>query len=269
MLGPIAQNFRGYDSMTSISSRRAEIVAHRGASGYAPETTLEAYRLALAMDADYVEMDIHMLRDGTLVAIHDPEVDRTTNGKGKISELTLAELKALDAGSWFNHAHPEKACPEYIGLKVPTVQEVLDLIKDSAAGCYIEIKDPERYPPNLEAELLTLVYKNGLEKRTRILSFHAPSIGKVKALDASIPTALLISRHSKNPVEDTFRVTADELAIRHGLATARIVNAAHEKGLSLAVWTVDREQEMKRMMRIGADRIITNYPDRLRRLVEG
>ena len=213
-------------------------------------------------------MDIHMLRDGTLVAIHDPDVDRTTNGKGKLSELTLAELKTLDAGSWFNLAHPEKACPEYIGLKVPTVQEVMDLVKDSAAGCYIEIKDPERYPPNLEAELLTLVYKNGLERRTRILSFSAPSIGKVKALDASIPTALLISRRSKSPVEDTLRVPADELAIRHGLATARIVNAAHEKGLSLAVWTVDREQDMKRMMRIGADRLITNYPDRLRRLVE-
>jgi glycerophosphoryl diester phosphodiesterase len=221
------------------------------------------------MDADYVEMDIHMLRDGTLVAIHDPDVDRTTNGKGKISELTLAELKTLDAGSWFNHAHPEKARPEYARLEVPTVQEVMDVIKESAAGCYIEIKDPERYPSTLEAELLTLVYKNGLEKRTRILSFSAPSIGKIKALDASIPTALLVSRRSKNPVEDTLGVPADELAIRHGLATARIANAAHEKGLSLAVWTVDREQDMKRMIRIGADRLITNYPDRLRRLTEG
>lgn len=266
MFGPIAQNFRGDNSMASISSRRAEIVAHRGASGDAPETTLAAYRLALAMGADHVEMDIHMLRDGTLVAIHDPDVDRTTNGKGQISELTLAELKTLDAGSWFNQVHPEKARPEYVGLKVPTVQEVMDLVKESAMGCYIEIKDPERYPPNLEAELLTLVYKNGLEKRTRILSFNARSIGKVKALDASIPTALLISGRSKSPVEDTLRVSANELAIRHGLATAQIVDAAHEKGLSLAVWTVDREQDMKRMMRIGADCLITNYPDRLRRV---
>jgi glycerophosphoryl diester phosphodiesterase len=269
MLGPIAQNFPGHNSMTSFLGRRAEIVAHRGASGYAPETTLEAYRLALAMGADYVEMDIHMLGDGTLVAIHDPDVDRTTNGKGKISELSLAQLKTLDAGSWFNHAHPERARPEYIGLEIPTVQEVMSLIKDSAAGCYVEIKDPDRYPPRLEAELLTLVYKNGLEKRTRILSFSAQSIRKVKELDASIPTALLISRRSKDPVEDALRVPANELAIRHGLATARLVYAAHEKELSLAVWTVDREQDMLRIMRTGADRIITNYPDRLRRLMDG
>jgi glycerophosphoryl diester phosphodiesterase len=228
---------------------------------------MEAYRLALAMGADYVEMDIHMLRDGTLVAIHDPDVDRTTNGTGRIAELALAELKTLDAGNWFNQAYPEKARPEYAGLTVPSVQEVMDLIKPSRAGLYIEIKDPGRYPPGLEAELLALIHRNGLEKRTRILSFSKSSIGKVKTMDPSIPTALLVSRRCKNPVQDALRIPADELAIRHALANSRMVYAAHANGLSLSVWTVDHEKDMKRMLHIGADRIITNYPDRLRRLM--
>jgi len=92
---------------------------------------MEAYRLALEMKADFVEMDIHMLRDGVLVAIHDPDVKRTTNGKGLLCELTLAELKALDAGSWFNRTYPRKARREYVGLKVPTLEEVIDFVKGS------------------------------------------------------------------------------------------------------------------------------------------
>jgi glycerophosphoryl diester phosphodiesterase len=243
--------------------QKVQVVAHRGASGYAPETTLESYRLALKMNVDYVEMDIHMLRDGTLVAIHDPDVKRTTDGKGQISELTLTALKTFDAGSWFNRAHPRKARPEFIGLRVPTLQEIFDLIRQSSVGCYIEIKDPDRYPPELESSLLSLLQKNRMEKRSQIISFSAQSIAKVKALDSSIQTGLLISRRRKDPVGDALAVFADELAIRHGIADASVVDAAHEKGLSVSVWTVDLESDMKRMIAIGVDRIITNYPDRL------
>ncbi len=253
--------------MSSNPAGRVQIVAHRGASGYAPEATLEAYRRALEMQADFVELDIHRLVDGTLVAIHDPDVKRTTNGKGKISELSLPQLKALDAGSWFNRAYPDKARPEYAGLKIPTLQEVIDLVKESPVGFYLEIKHPERYPPELESELLAMIYRNGMEKRTRVISFSARSIGKIKMLDSSIQTGLLISRRGKNPVRATLRVQADELAIRHDLASAAIVGAAHETGLSVSVWTVDRESDLKQMIRMGVDRVITNYPDRLKNLL--
>ena len=246
---------------------KIQVVAHRGASGYAPETTLEAYRLALETGVDFVEMDVHMLRDGTPVAIHDADVKRTTNGKGRISELTLAELKTLDAGSWFNRAYPQKARPEYIGLKVPTLEEVLKLTGGSSAGCYIEIKDPERYPPELESSVLSLVRKSRMEKRSRVISFSPTSIKKIKALDPSIQTGLLVSRRLGDPVRATIDVSADELAIRHDLVNAATVGSAHDKGLSVSVWTVDREQDMERMIRMGVDRITTDYPDLLLRLL--
>jgi glycerophosphoryl diester phosphodiesterase len=246
---------------------RIQAVGHRGASGYAPETTLEAYRLAIQMGVDFVETDVHRLRDGILVAIHDADVKRTTNGKGWIADLTLAELKSLDAGSWFNRAFPEKARPEYAGLRVPTLQEVIDLVKESSAGLFIEIKDPERYPPDLESSLLSLVRNNQMEKRTRFLSFSAQSIRKIKELDASIPTVFLISRPDKNSVRATLEIPADELGIRYNNATPAIVDEAHKHGLLISVWTVDKEEDMQRMLGLGVDRITTNYPDRLIRLL--
>jgi len=228
---------------------------------------MEAYRLALEMKADFVEMDIHMLRDGVLVAIHDPDVKRTTNGKGLLCELTLAELKALDAGSWFNRTYPRKARREYVGLKVPTLEEVIDFVKGSPAGCYIEIKDPERYPPELESTLLSVIHNRQMEKRSRIISFSAQSIGKIKTLDSSIQTGLLIAGHRKDAVRAAREIRADELAIRYNLATDVIVDSAHVNGLTVSVWTVDRESDMERMIKLGVDCIITNYPDRLQRLL--
>jgi len=253
--------------MRLTQRRTIQVVAHRGASGHAPETTMEAYRLALDMGADSVEADIHRLGDGTLVAMHDPDVRRTTNGSGKLSDLTLAELKTLDAGSWFNKRYPEKANPMFAGLTVPTLREILELLRESAAGCCIEIKDPERYPPTLESELISLVYECGMERRVRMLSFSAQSIRKIKMLDRSIPTALLISKREKDPVDTAANVPADELAIRHDLLTETIVHAARDHGISLAAWTADREKDMLRLIAQGVDRIITNYPDRLLRLL--
>jgi len=246
---------------------KTEVVGHRGASGHAPETTLAAYRTAIQMGVDAVEVDVHRLRDGTLVAIHDANLKRTTNGRGCIGDLTLAELKALDAGSWFNARFPRKARPEFAGLKVPTRQEIIDLMKSSSAELFIEIKDPERYAPDFELSLLALVQKNRMEPRTRFLSFHAQSLRKIKQLQASIPTVLLISRCGKDPVKAATDIPADELGIRFECLTPSMVENARRKGLRVSVWTVDAEKDMRRMLKMGVDRIITDYPDRLLRLL--
>ena len=240
-----------------------DVVGHRGASGYAPETTMESYRRAIRMGADWVEADVHQLRDGTLAAIHDADLKRTTNGKGWVGDLTLAELKALDAGSWFNKAFPDKARPEYIGLCVPTLQEIIDLVAESSAGLFIEIKDPERYAPDLESLLLATVRRSGMEKRTRFLSFSAQSLRKIKEFDDAIPTVFLISKPGRNPVKDTVEVPADELGIQYRSLTAEMVEAAHKQGVPVSVWTVDDRKDMLRMIEMGVDRITTNYPDRL------
>jgi len=247
---------------------RIQVVGHRGASGYVPETTLEAYRRAIEMGVDFVETDVHRLRDGTLVAIHDADLKRTTNGKGWVGDLALAELKALDAGSWFNNAYPEKARPEYAGLQVPTLQEVIDLVKKSRAGLFIEIKDPERYQPDLESSLLSLVRGNHMEKRARFLSFSAQSLCKIKELDASIPTMLLISKPRENPVKAAVDIAADELGLLYEYATPAIVNEARNQGLRISVWTVDKQEDMRRMIELGVDSITTNYPDKLIQLLQ-
>jgi glycerophosphoryl diester phosphodiesterase len=246
----------------SGSAKMPKVIAHRGASGYAPETTLEAYRL------DGVEMDVHRLHDGVIVAIHDADVRRTTNGRGQISELTLKELKTLDAGSWFNNTFPKKAQPNYAGLRIPTLQEIIDLIRESPVELYIEIKDPERYQPDFESSLLSVVRSNQLGKRARFLSFNSQSIKKIKALDPGMRTALLVSGDVRNPVQAASRILAGELAIRHTLATAAIVDAAHADGLSVSVWTVNRESDLRRAVCLGVDCIITNYPDRLNRILK-
>jgi glycerophosphoryl diester phosphodiesterase len=242
---------------------RIQSIGHRGASGYAPETTLESYSIAIGMGVDFVETDIHMLRDGTIVAIHDAGLERTTNGKGWVGDLNLAELKSLDAGSWFNRTYPDKAQPEYVGLKVPTLEEVVDLVKASTAGLFVEIKDPERYSPDLESLLLSLIRKNQMETRTRFISFSAPSLLKIKQLGASIPTVLLIAKPERDPVLAALEAAVDELGLLYLYATPEIVDRAHRCGLLINVWTVDQQEDMKRMIELGVDRITTNYPDRL------
>lgn len=250
-----------------FSEGSIQILAHRGASGHAPETTLASYRLALTMKVDFLELDVQMSSDGQLVAIHDTLLDRTTDAKGAVGEMTLQELKALDAGSWFNRSFPEKARPEFAGEKIPTLQEIIDLARDSSARLYIETKNPELYPPEFEAKLIELIRRNGFSNRVVIQSFNARSIEKVKELDPSFLTALLVSDKEIDPVEATARSGAGELAINFKLLTSEVVRRAREKGLAVTVWTVNEEQDLKRMIELGVNRIITDYPDRLARIL--
>ena len=224
--------------------------------------------MALQLGVDGIEIDVHRLQDGTIVAIHDPDVKRTTNGKGNLADLTLEELKALDAGSWFNRAYPEKARPEYVGLKVPTLEEIINLTQKSAAELYIEIKDPERYPPDLELSLLSIVCNNGVHQRTRFLSFNAPAIHRIKQHNPSMKTALIISNRGGNPIQKALQVMADEIAVRYNLATQALIDAAHKNRLSVSVWTVNDQADMQRMITWGVDGIISNYPDRLNLLLD-
>ena len=254
--------------IAGILSANLDVIAHRGASGYAPETTLASYRLALQMKVDYLELDLQMSADGELIAIHDTLVDRTTNSKGAVGEKTLAELKALDAGSWFNRVFPDKARSEYAGEKIPTLEEIIELTKPTTAGLYIELKSPELYPADFEARLLSILRRHKFEKRVLVQSFNARSIEKMKSLDAGIRTALLVSNQSIDPIEATLKVQANELAISYELLTPDIVKRARDKGLAITVWTVDEVDAMKRMIELGVDRIITNYPDRLQTLLK-
>jgi glycerophosphoryl diester phosphodiesterase len=245
-----------------------EVVAHRGASGSAPETTLAAYRLALALDADFLELDVQMSRDGEIVAIHDARVDRTSDGQGAVAELTLGEIRGLDAGSWFNRDHPDRARPEFAGERVPTLQEIIDLTRPTRAGLYVEIKQPELYPAEFEGRVLEVLGRNGFEHRVVVQTFDPRSLAKVRALAPALRTALLADGLEPDPVATTSRLGSRELALDHGLLTREVAGRVRAAGLALTVWTVDAESDLERMIDLGVDRIITNHPERLIRLLD-
>src|SRR5829696_7875139 len=171
-------------------------IGHRGASGFAPEHTIPAYDLALELGADYIEQDLQMTRDGVLVALHDDTLDRTARGlkgncTGPVIEKTLKQIKTCDVGTWFNETYPQYAKPEYVGLKIPTLEEIFQRY-GTGVNYYIETKNPES-APGMEGELLRPMEKYGLTNpavakwQVLIQSFSPASLQKVHALDPSLP----------------------------------------------------------------------------------
>ncbi len=243
-------------------------VAHRGASGVAPEHTFPAYDLALALGADYLEQDVHMTRDGVLVVLHDATLDRTTSCSAFVADLTLGELQALDAGSWFNGAYPARARPEYAGLRIPTLEEVFRRY-GTGARYYVETKDPELYP-GMEEELLRLVYACGLHGRALIQSFSVQSLQKTHALDPAIPLIRLHPEVGAPAIAETLPETACYAAgigPRHTDVDEALVKAAHDLQLAVHPHTVDAIHGMRALGELGVDGVFTNYPGRLARVL--
>jgi glycerophosphoryl diester phosphodiesterase len=173
------------------------VVAHRGVSGLAPEHTFASYDLVKENKGDFIEVDLQMTKDGQLIAMHDERVDRTTNGTGAVADKTLAEIKQLDAGSWFNQKNPEKAKEEYVGEKIPTLEEIFQRY-GTDARYYIETKSPEVYP-GMEQKLVKLIEKykldgtNARSSKVLIQSFSKESLLITKKLDPKLPLVQLLS----------------------------------------------------------------------------
>jgi len=132
-------------------------IAHRGASAWAPENTMASFRLALNMGADGFELDVQLTSDDQVVVIHDSSVDRTTNGTGRIAQLSFSQLRQLDAGSWFNSAKPRRAKPGYVGERIPLLTEVLDLAKQHNITTYVELKFARDSRAGLEERVVKLI----------------------------------------------------------------------------------------------------------------
>jgi len=217
---------------------------------------MAAFRLALELKVDGIELDVHMSRDGSIVVIHDSTVDRTTNGKGRIGAMTLEELRSLDAGSWFN--------AEYAGERIPTLDEVMALVQ-GRARLFIEMKDPDLYPDSLESELLSLVRRHRMQDRVFFLSFNRQALKRMRDLDAEVPIALLISNLRRDPLKAARLLQASGLAVQHRRLTKALAQKALDSDLALIAWTVDDPKDMARVLKAGATAIITNYPDRFAR----
>src|SRR4030065_618296 len=169
--------------------RHVEVHAHRGGAGLAPENTLAAFRKALELGVDALEMDLHVTRDGVVVIIHDETLDRTTDGRGDVGDLNLEAVKRSDAG--------DKFAPAFRGERVPTLREVIDLVKANGNGRVrldLELKyhqDRPGRPEDFEERVLEILRGPGFAERVNVISFHHPSLTKVKALEPKIRTGLL------------------------------------------------------------------------------
>ncbi|MEI2358441.1 glycerophosphodiester phosphodiesterase [Mesobacillus zeae] len=245
------------------------IIAHRGASGYAPEHTIESYKLAHEMGADYIEIDLQMTKDGQLVAMHDEKVNRTTNGKGYVKDYTLKELKKLDAGSWFNKKYPEHSNPKYADLTIPTLKEILETF-GSKANYYIETKHPKDHP-GMEKELIKLLGEYGLlngdlsKGEVVIQSFSSDSLTNIHKLNKDIPLIQLqhLKKSKKVTKEDLAEIKTYAVGVgpKFSRMTKSYVKKVKEAGLFLHPYTVNEKEPAQSLQKMGANGVITNFAD--------
>jgi len=217
-------------------------IGHRGARAYEPENTLRSFKKALELGVDAVEFDVRGTKDGGIVVIHDAEVDRTTNGKGLVSELTLEEIEQLVT---------EK------GEKIPTLEEALDFL-DKKAKILIELKET-----GLEKKVLSLIHEKGLENDVIIVSFHEEALRKVRELNDDVETGLIYVRH-KNPIKAALELRAKYLLPLYRFTHASNVQKAHENGLKVIVWTINEREEVSGHVKKGVDGIASDTPDILK-----
>jgi glycerophosphoryl diester phosphodiesterase len=223
-------------------------IGHRGAMGHEPENTLRSVRKALRLGVDWVEIDVQRVED-QLVVFHDERLDRTTNGRGLLAEKSFEELRRLDAGR---------------GERIPTLEEVFEAIGDSV-GLNIELKGPDTAEPTVRR-----IHARDFDyKRLLVSSFDIDQLRRVHELDREIPIAGLYSKPSKEALR-----TATELgflAVNTSLRyiTAEFVKAAHEQGLLVLIYTVNKPVDIARMIEIGVDGVFSDYPDRVLRARRG
>ena len=239
------------------------ILAHRGASAEAPENTLAAFRLALEQGADGFELDVHRTRDGHLVVCHDETVDRTTDGTGAIGAMTLAELKRLDAGRWFDE--------RFAGERIPTLDEVWALAEE-AGGLRllnVEVKLGFAAYPGIEEALVEWIESRGLEERVVVSSFNHFSLLRLHQLAQKLRTGILYMAAWVEPWLGAHRVGARSLHPYHPTLVPPLVEAAHQQGLEVYPFTVDEPRRMEELAKMGVDGLITNRPGLARSVVDG
>jgi glycerophosphoryl diester phosphodiesterase len=238
--------------------------AHRGASYEAPGNTLAAFLLAAELGADGIELDVQLSRDGEIVVMHDSTLEATTNGHGPVSSQTLAELKRLDAGSWFD--------PAFARQQIPTLQEVVEAVGHHLL-LNIELKTAQRLGDDgLAAAVVRLLEENHLLDRVVISSFNPFAVRRVRERNPWIAVGLLYGPGMpfllRRPWMRRF-VHPDALHPHYTSVHARYVAWAHKKGYRVHTWTVDEPKDMERLTQAGTDLIITNRPDLLREVVDG
>lgn len=236
--------------------KKTLLMAHRGFSGRFPENTRRAFMEAIALGrCDGFESDVHLSADGEPVVIHDAVLERTTNGKGLVRNLTFGQLRELDTGSWFD--------PLFKDERMMHLDELLALIAEHDMVLNLELKNGEIPYPGLEQIVIEHIHRMKAENRVFLSSFNHISMKQCKAIDADIQTGLLYSY----PL-----LEAEKYAVAHGVDALHpryscfgfetdLVERSHQADLKVNTWTVNEVEDMRFCIRLGVDSIISNYPD--------
>lgn len=230
------------------------IFAHRGASAHAPENTLAAFELALMQHADAIELDVKLSADGRAVVIHDPTVDRTTGSHGRVKDLSLAQLKALDAGSFFSE--------NYRGEKIPTLEEVFEAV-GKRTFINVELTNYNTPRDSLVETVCMLVKQFELQKRVMFSSFFASNLSKARAYLPDVPRGLLAFNGLLGAWARSFGFNFGKYQALHPYlkdVTSQQVQRVHRLNRRIHVWTVNAEEDMRRLFRWGVDAIFTDDP---------
>ena len=235
---------------------------HRGFSGCYPENTMLAFEKALEAGCEGMEFDVHLTKDGQLVIIHDETVDRTSAGHGRIRDMTYEELCRI------NLNYPDKFGDRFPFQRIPTLREYFELVKDRDMISNIELKTGVYEYPGIEQAVYDLIREYRLEDRVIISSFNHHSVLRMKAIDPSLVCGFL---------SETWILDAGDYVKRHGveayhpqfhMLTPAETADLQSHGVRINTWTVNEEEDIREMLRIGVDGIISNFPDRVKALLE-
>ncbi len=263
---PFIANFlSSTPSASDLPKKEFIIVGHRGAAGHAPENTMASFRKAIELGADWIELDVHLSKDGQLMVMHDPTVDRTTNGTGAIGNMTYDEIRQLDAGSWFGDS--------FAGEKVPALADVIREV-NGRAKLLIELKWPDdgRYE-NLGAMVADEIHKYGADSWCIIQSFESAYMADAAARGYSIPLQkLMVGKTSLffMPIyqDRYFHLGRFEpgdnissVNYFHKALTSRVIGEHHAAGKTVIPYTLNTKPEMAKALGMGVDGVITDFPD--------
>ncbi|SDJ20859.1 glycerophosphodiester phosphodiesterase [Paenibacillus naphthalenovorans] len=234
------------------------IIAHRGASGYAPENTIAAFELAIDQNADGMELDVHLTKDGEVVICHDDDVKRTTNSQGLIKDMTLEELRRLDAGSWYGES--------FRGITIPTLQEFMALAADTHMLINLEIKNLPYYHKGIEQKLIRSVHEHDMLDRVVISSFDHYALAETARLEPAMKLGVLFSTRVIDPWDYVRKLpfAAYSLHPHYSFVDVEYIRQCHAHGYKVYPYTVNEAEWAGPLAQAGLDGVITNYPDRFR-----
>ena len=248
---------------------KCNVISHRGANRVAPQNTLDAFKRSIQYKADGFETDVHMTSDGIPVICHNYSVDKTSDGKGDIASRTLEQLKKLDFGSYFHHS--------FKGTRIPTLEEFLKLSeKANLKVLNIEIKSPRNKDYTIADKIIEAVKAHNLFDKLLISSFDPDLLVYIKDIEENCKTGFLYSPDKPitykqvlgRAVDFAKSIDADALHPHQIFVTKELVESAHENGIMVNPWTVNKEKDMKKLLGFGVDGLITDVPNIAKKVIE-